>query len=146
MKRYNHLMPEYKFFHPTEVRYGDLDPQGHVNNAKYLTYFEQARVYYLIHLGLFGRDQSFMDIGLIVADIHIAYHAPTHYGDAIKTGVRTKKIGGKSIVVEQAVVDVATGKEMAKGEIVMVTFDYRAKKTIPVPEDWRKRISAFENI
>jgi len=143
---YNRRMTDFRFFHPTEVRYGDLDPQGHVNNAKYLTYFEQARVYYLIYLGLFGKDQSFMEIGLIVADIHIAYHAPTHYGDAIKTGVRTKRIGGKSIVVEQAVVDVNTGQEMAKGEVVMVTFDYKAKKTIPVPDEWREKISEFENI
>lgn len=139
-------MTEFKFFHPTEVRYGDLDPQGHVNNAKYLTYFEQARVYYLIQLGLFGKDQSFMDIGLIIADIHITYNAPTHYGDEIKTGVRMAKIGNKSIIVEQAVVDAKTGAEMAKGEVVMVTFDYRAKKTIPVPDEWRKIISEFENI
>ena len=139
-------MSEFKFFHPTEVRYGDLDPQGHVNNAKYLTYFEQARVYYLMHLGLFGRDQSFMDIGLIIADIHIKYNAPTHYGDEIKTGVRMAKIGNKSIIFEQAVVDAKTGAEMAKGEVVIVTFDYRAKKTIPVPDEWRKIISDFENI
>jgi acyl-CoA thioester hydrolase len=138
-------MPEFKFFHPTEVRYDDLDPQGHVNNAKYLTYFEQARVYYLIHLGLFGKDQSFMEIGLIVADIHVAYHAPTHYGDEIKTGVRTKKIGGKSIVIEQAVVDAGTGQEMAKGEVVLVAFDYIAKRTIPVPDQWRDKITKFEN-
>ncbi len=139
-------MSEFKFFHPTEVRYGDLDPQGHVNNAKYLTYFEQARVYYLIHLGLFGKDQSFMDIGLIIADIHITYNAPTHYGDEIKTGVHTAKIGNKSMIVKQVVVDAKTGVEMAKGEVVMVTFDYRAKKTIPVPDKWRKKISEFENI
>ena len=33
-------MSEFRFYHPIEVRYGDLDPQGHLNNAKYLTYFE----------------------------------------------------------------------------------------------------------
>lgn len=86
-----------------------------------------------------------MDIGLIVADIHISYHAPAHYGDEIKTGVRISKLGNKSMVVEQAVVDAKTGVEMAKGEIVMVTFDYRAKKAIPVPEEWRKIITKFEN-
>jgi acyl-CoA thioester hydrolase len=139
-------MADFHFYHPTEVRYGDLDPQGHVNNAKYLTYFEQARVYYLIHLGLFDKDQSFMEIGLIVADIHIAYHAPTHYGDEIKTAVRTKKIGGKSIVVEQAVVDSRTGKEMARGEVVMVAYDYHAGNTIPVPDHWREKITAFERL
>jgi acyl-CoA thioester hydrolase len=89
----------FKFFHPIEVRYGDLDPQGHVNNAKHLTYFEQARVRYLIQLGLFRKDQSFMEIGVVIADVHIAYKSPVHYGDTIKVGVRTTKIGNKSITV-----------------------------------------------
>jgi len=35
---------------------------------------------------------------------------------------------------------------MAKGEVVMVTFDYRAKKTIPVPDEWRKKITKFEGL
>ncbi|MBT3338732.1 MAG: acyl-CoA thioesterase [Anaerolineae bacterium] len=46
-------MSKIKFFYPIEVRYGDLDPQGHLNNAKYLTYFEQARIRYFVELGLF---------------------------------------------------------------------------------------------
>jgi acyl-CoA thioester hydrolase len=139
-------MTDYKFFHPTEVRYGDLDPQGHVNNAKYLTYFEQARVHYLIQLGLFSRDQSFMEIGVVIADIHIAYHAPTHYDDNIKIGVKTTKIGGKSLSVEQCVMDANTGKIMASGTVVMVTFDYKDLKSIPVPADWKKKISEFEGL
>jgi hypothetical protein len=75
-------MSDFKFFHPIEVRYGDLDPQGHVNNAKFLTYFEQARGYYLVHLGLFGMDQSFEELGVVVADIHIHYRAPVTVGRA----------------------------------------------------------------
>jgi acyl-CoA thioester hydrolase len=139
-------MTNYKFFHPVEVRYGDLDPQGHVNNAKYLTYFEQARVHYLIQLGLFSRDQSFMEIGVVIADIHIAYHAPTHYQDNIKVGVKTIKLGGKSIVLEQCVMDADTGKIMAEGKVVMVTFDYKELKSIPVPVEWKKKFSEFEGL
>ena len=45
-------MTHFNFYHPVEVRYGDLDPQGHVNNAKHLTYFEQARIAYMVELGL----------------------------------------------------------------------------------------------
>ena len=137
-------MSEFKFFHPIEIRYGDLDPQGHVNNAKYLTYFEQARVHYLIELGLFSADQSFMDLALIVADIHIKYIAPTHFGEEIKVGARTAKIGNKSIIIEHTIVDAKTGQEKACGEIVAVMYDYRAQKTIPVPDDWRKKILDFE--
>ena len=138
-------MTDYKFFHPTEVRYGDLDPQGHVNNAKYLTYFEQARVYYFMKLGLFSKDQSFMEIGVIVADIHITYQSPTHYGDNIKTGAKVTKIGNKSMTVEQCVMD-ADGKVMAKGEVILVTFDYKTMKTIPVPDDWNKKLNEFEGL
>jgi acyl-CoA thioester hydrolase len=143
---YNPPMTDYNFFHPTEVRYGDLDPQGHVNNAKYLTYFEQARIYYLIKLGLFSKDQSFMEVGLIVADIHITYHSTTHYGDVIKVGVKTTKIGNKSLTIEQCVMDANTGKVMASGTVIMVTFDYEGLKTVPVPDEWKKRISEFEGI
>jgi acyl-CoA thioester hydrolase len=139
-------MTDYNFFHPTEVRYGDLDPQGHVNNAKYLTYFEQARVYHFMKMGLFSKDQSFMEIGVIVADIHITYHAPTHYGDKIKVGSKVAKIGNKSLMVEQCVMDAETGKVMASGEVILVTFDYKSMKTIPVPEDWKTKITEFEGL
>jgi acyl-CoA thioester hydrolase len=139
-------MTDYKFFHPIEVRYGDLDPQGHVNNAKYLTYFEQARVHYFIQLGLFSRDQSFMEIGVVIADIHITYRAPTHYDNNIKVGVKTIKLGGKSIVLEQCVMDADTGKIMASGTVVMVTFDYKELKSIPVPAEWKKKFNEFESL
>ena len=86
-------MSQFRFYHPIEVRYGDLDPQGHVNNAKHLTYFEQARIAYLIELGLFTKDQSFMEIGVILADIHITYFAPIYYGQNIKVGVHVCETG-----------------------------------------------------
>jgi len=139
-------MTDFRFFHPIEVRYGDLDPQGHVNNAKYLTYFEQARIFYLIQLGLFSRDQSFMDVGIIIADIHITFQTPTHYDDHIKVGVRTSKIGNKSMTWEQCVMNADTGEIMASGTIILVTFDYKNHKTIPVPHEWRKKISEFEGL
>jgi len=136
----------FKFFHPIEVRYGDLDPQGHVNNAKHLTYFEQARVQYLVQLGLFRKDQSFMEIGVVIADIHIAYKSPVHYGDAVKVGVRTTKMGNKSITVEQCVMNAGAEEVMSLGEVVMVAYDYKALKPIPVPQEWKRKISEFEGL
>jgi acyl-CoA thioester hydrolase len=137
-------MTNYHFHHPTEIRYGDLDPQGHVNNAKHQTYFEQARIAYMIELGLFAKDQSFMEIGVILADIHITYLAPIYFGEQIKVGVRTAKLGNKSMTWEQNIVDTKTGKELSKGEVVLVTFDYREQKTINIPHEWREKIKKFE--
>src|SRR5512146_3038213 len=117
LSRYNRFMSDFHFYHPVEVRHGDLDPQGHVNNAKHLTYFEQARIAYMIELGLFTKDQSFMKIGVIVADVHITYLAPIYFGQNIKIGVRTARIGNKSMTWEQNIMEADSGKELSKGEL-----------------------------
>ena len=143
---YNRPMSDYHFYHPIEVRYGDLDPQGHVNNAKFLTYFEQARIAYWIEMGFFTKDQSFMEIGVIVADVHLTYREPVYFGQNIKVGVRVIRLGNKSMTWEQNVVDADSGQELAKGELVIVTYDYKASKTIAIPQEWREKISSFERL
>jgi len=139
-------MSQFRFYHPIEVRYGDLDPQGHVNNAKHLTYFEQARISYLVELGLFTKDQSFMEIGVILADVHITYLAPIYFGEHIKVGVHAIKLGTKSMTWAQNIMDVKTGKELARGEVILVTYDYEAEKTINIPHEWREAIKQFEGL
>jgi acyl-CoA thioester hydrolase len=139
-------MSDFRFYHPIEIRYGDLDPQGHLNNANHLTFFEQARVAYMIELGLFTKDQSFMELGVIVADVHIVYLAPIYFGQNIKVGARAAKLGTKSMTWEQNIVDGDTGKELAKGEVVIVTYDYKEEKTVPIPQEWRERFIEFEGL
>jgi acyl-CoA thioester hydrolase len=139
-------MSDFHFHHPIEVRYGDLDPQGHVNNAKHLTFFEQARIAYLIELGLFTKDQSFMEIGVILADVHITYFEPIYFGQKVKVGVHISRLGNKSMTWEQNIVDADTGRELATGEVVMVTYDYREEKTIPIPQEWKEKITQFEKL
>jgi len=139
-------MPQFRFYHPVEVRYGDLDPQGHVNNAKYLTYFEQARIAYWIDMGFFTTDQSFMEIGVILADVHLTYLEPVYFGQKVKVGVHVARLGNKSMTWEQNVIDVESDKELAKAEIVIVAYDYRQEKTILIPQEWREKIIEFEGL
>ena len=100
----------------------------------------------MIELGLFTKGQSFLEIGVILADIHITYFAPIYYGEQIKVGVRTAKMGNKSMTWEQNILDANTGKELARGEVVLVTYDYREEKTMPIPEEWRKKLLEFEGL
>jgi acyl-CoA thioester hydrolase len=139
-------MSEFRFYHPIEVRYGDLDPQGHVNNAKYLTYFEQARVHYLLHLGLFEESHSFTNIGIILADAHVTFLASIQFGQPVRVGVRTSRLGNKSMTMEYRLEDAETGQELATGSTVLVAYDYRTNETIPIPEEWREKINRFEGL
>jgi acyl-CoA thioester hydrolase len=139
-------MADFNFFHPIAVRYGDLDPQGHVNNASFLTYFEQARIHYLINLGLFDKKQSFLDVGIILADAHVTFLATVLWGMDVRVAVRVTQLGNKSMTMEYQMSDAATNTVLATGSTVFVTFDYRAEKTIPIPENWREKISKFEEL
>jgi len=138
-------MPDFRFYHSIEVRYGDLDPQGHLNNAKYLTYFEQARMQYFIELDLFSSERSFMEIGVILAEARVTFHQPVHFGTAVRVGVHTSTLGNKSIQMEQALLNADTGEQLAAGQVVLVAYDYYSAKTIPIPKAWRDKITRYEN-
>ncbi|HEY3311529.1 MAG TPA: thioesterase family protein [Anaerolineales bacterium] len=139
-------MSEFHFYYPVEVRYGDLDPQGHVNNANFLTYFEQARVQYLINLGLLDRDGAFVNPGLIIAEARVTYLKPVLFGMDVRIGTGITRLGNKSMTMDYLMVDNATGAELARGSIVIVTYDYTTARTVPVPHNWRKLVRAFEQL
>ena len=139
-------MSDFRFFHPIEVRYGDLDPQGHLNNSKYLTFFETGRINYFTHLGLFTPGQSFMDINVIMAEARVTFLAAVQFGTPIKVGVRTSKMGNKSMTVDQNIVHAETGEVLASGEVILVAYDYHAQKSVPIPDVMREKISEFERL
>ena len=138
-------MAEFRFYHPIEVRYGDLDPQGHVNNARYLTYMEQARISYIHALGLWPGG-SFLDVGIILADVSVTFHAPILFGQQVRVGVRVSQIGNKSLSMEYCLEDGSSGQQLASGLSVLVAYDYREGRSMPVPEDWRSAILQFEGL
>jgi len=63
----------------------------------------------------------------------------------VRVGVRVSKLGNKSLVFEYMIEDAETHKTIATAETVMVSYDYRAHATQPIPAEWRARIEAFEN-
>jgi len=137
-------MSRFRFYHSIEVRYGDLDPQAHVNNASFLTYMEQARINYIQALGLWD-GRTFMEIGIILAEAQVVYKAPIYYGQKVRAGVRISKMGTKSLIMEYVLEDADSGLQLATGKSVLVTYDYHRACSIPIPENWRQKINAFEN-
>ena len=140
---YNYRVTAYKFSIPIKVRYSDLDAQWHVNHTRFLTFIEQARLEYLQHLGLFD-GKSFLDLRVIIADVHVSFIAPISLGQKVSVSTRTMKIGNKSITFEYTLEDTDGEKMLAKGEVICVTYNFRNQKTVPVPPEWRNKIAEFE--
>lgn len=138
-------MSRFKFYQPIDVRYGDLDPQGHVNNARFVTYLEHARVGYVRYLELWEGD-SYQDLGFILAHLAVDYQAPILITDRVQVGVRVTYLGGKSLDMVYRMEDAEVGRVFAEARTVLVSYDYHTGETVTLPPSWRKVIAEFENI
>jgi acyl-CoA thioester hydrolase len=133
-----------------EVRFGDTDAMGHVNNARYLTYCESARIDYWervtgrpFALPTHGAEES-----MILADIHIAFRSPAFVGEVLTVESRVGRIGRTSFSLEHRITapdsDRGTARLIATAEAVQVLYDYRTERPIPVPDEVIASIEVFE--
>lgn len=131
----------FTYIHPITVRYGDLDPQGHVNNAAYLTYLESARLGYYAQSGIW---QPGTRTGMVVARIEVDYLAPITYGQDVQVGLRLERLGEKSLTFAFQIESAADRQPLARGRSIMVAYDNARGASRPVPPDWREKLSQFE--
>jgi len=136
-------MDRFTYDHPITVRYDDLDPQGHVNNAVYLTYVEISRLGYYEATGIW-RGDSGMLTGMVVAHIDIDYLAPITLGQDIRVGTRLVRIGNKSLTLAFQMESLPEKALAARGTSVMVAYDNDAQQSIPFPPEWREKILKYE--
>ena len=129
---------------PVQLRFSDMDSFGHLNNAKYLTYFEEARIHYYNDLVNWKYDWS--KRGIILARAEVDFLVTGHFRDKAMIYTRTSKIGSKSITNEYKMVKQTASEEIviAKAVTVAVFYNYETNTSSNVPEDWRKAISEFE--
>ncbi|MER3524940.1 MAG: acyl-CoA thioesterase [Ignavibacteria bacterium] len=134
----------FRFAITLPVRFGDLDVLGHVNNATYLTYFEEARIAYWRNL--FTLDGEKMEsLGIILADANVNFRSPAKLGELLKVSVRVAAFGTKSFRMEYKIENASTQRLIADGSTAVVMFDYRTGTSIPVPDEVKKTILAFES-
>jgi acyl-CoA thioester hydrolase len=123
----------FHFLHRETVRFRDVDALGHVNNAVFLTYLEEARIAFLVPL---GAEVS----NMILARVEIDFRAPLRMGDEIEIGVRPANVGTKSFELEY---EVRAGDAVAaEAKTVLVSFDYASGRSIELPESWREALAA----
>ncbi len=130
---------DFSYYHPITVRYGDLDPQEHVNNAVYLTYLESARLGYYQKVGIWEGGKT-VRTGMVVAHIDIDYISPIFLGQAIQIGLRLKNLGNKSFTLAFQITDSSENKPLARGTSVMVAYDDAEQKSVPLPKTWREKL------
>jgi acyl-CoA thioester hydrolase len=125
---------------PIEVRFRDCDAMGHVNNAVYLTYLEQARFAYWKAADI-GRLAG--EVSYIIARVEIDYRAAAVTGEVLDVAIAVTGLGRSSFRMAYEIRD-GNGRLVATAKSVQAAYDYAAGRTVPFPDAIKKRICEFE--
>jgi acyl-CoA thioester hydrolase len=120
------------------VRFADLDPNGHVNNAVYATYFETGRVTLM-------KDRSYglMPPGLawIMVRLDIHFRAELRWPGTVEMGLGVAKFGRTSVTFDQVVF--SESQCMASAQSVTVLIDESTRKPKPLTEEIRAKFQRW---
>lgn len=136
---------DFKFYHPLEIRWNDLDALGHVNNVLYIDYFQTGRGKYMTKV---SKTWNWTKHMFVIANINCNYIR--EIGLKIKyprIGVRISKMGTKSFEIKYVILSGEEGQSPivhAYGSSVQVMIDLASKKSVEIP-DWLKyEVEAFQ--
>jgi acyl-CoA thioester hydrolase len=111
------------------VRFADLDPNGHVNNAVYATYFETGRVT-LVKDRSFGLVSKGLAWMLVRLDIH--FRAELHWPGTVELGLGVVRLGRTSTTFQQAVF--SEGRCVASAQSITVLIDEQTRRPTPLTD------------
>jgi acyl-CoA thioester hydrolase len=117
-----------------QVRFGDTDALGHVNNASFASYTEVARLEFLNCLGESVRS-------LILASLYIDFRKQVKFTDRVHAETRVEKIGTSSVTLAQTIF--ANGDRAADVRSAVVYFDYTKGVSRALTPEMRAALAPF---
>jgi len=124
------------------VQWSEMDALGHVNNARFFTWFESARIALFARIGIATSGPS--SIGPILATTTCDFLRPVVYPATVRVSARVSRVGETSITMEYEITDAEHGHPYARGSSVAVLVDYATATKVRVPDDVRAAIAALE--
>ena len=129
----------YRFAADVPLRWVDVDAEGVVNNAVYLSLMEQARFLYFDHLGLLP-DRK---VPFVLAETTVKFLRPGRHGMKIEVAARTRSLGTTSFHMDYEVR--AEDHVLATGQAALVFVDGNLRP-VPIPAPVREAIQVFEDM
>ena len=133
-----------KFVFSTQIpiRIDDINYGSHLGHDSVLTLSHEARVRFLTKHGYTEGDIE--GVGIIMGDVGITYSSEAFYGDVREISIGIGEYGNHFLELIYALVNEKSGKEVARVKTSLVFFDYKERKTVRMPEEFRKKIISKE--
>jgi len=134
-----------KFSFQFRVRYAEIDAQGVVFNANYLTYFDTAVTEFFRSIGISFSEQGVTDLEY---DYHLVksvveYHAPIHFDDVIDVYVGLGRIGNSSMTFRLFIYSEDDEQPRTSGEVIWVYANRKTGKSAPLPDEIRESLAPY---
>ncbi|MBA4189212.1 MAG: acyl-CoA thioesterase [Planctomycetaceae bacterium] len=126
-----------------DVAWGEMDAYDHVNNVVYFRYFENARIAYLDRIGWMAAKVE-SGLGPIIASTSARYRKPVSYPDRLLVGARISDIQTDRVTFDYRLVSTKLNAVASEGQALVVSYDYRAGKKVPIPDAVRLAIEELE--
>jgi acyl-CoA thioester hydrolase len=130
---------------PITVRWGDMDSMGHVNNAKYFTYCESARMSYFAAVRM-NEHREDDHHGPALAAATLNFRQQVRHPAELEVATRVTEIGRSSFKMEYEISHRSTDERVADGTGVIVWVDYATGRSTPLPESLKEEIRRFEGM
>jgi len=114
-----------------KVRFSETDALGHINNTSYFIYLEEARIRFMESLGY---KMDIQNWNFILASTKCDFISQGYFGQELSIKTYVTKIGTKSFQLEHDLIAVQTNELIARGNAIMVFFDFEKQKSEPIPE------------
>ncbi len=135
-------MTRFPHIEPITLRWGDQDSYGHVNNARYFTFMESARMGYMAAIGLDRFETDTVGVALVATNCN--FRRQLHYPGRLEVRARVSRIGNRSFTMSYQIAEPESGEVAANGEGVIAWADLAAGKSLPIPDGLRRAIEEFE--
>ncbi len=122
------------------VRIGDINYGGHVGNDSVLSIIHEARVQLLASLAM--TEMNAGGVGLIMADVAIAYKGEGFYGDTLEVAIYAAEFTSVSFDLLYHISTMRNGvnTDIAHAKTGMVCFDYNIRKVTALPDALKSRL------
>lgn len=125
--------------HLLKVRGFHCDMFGHVNNARYLEFLEEARWEWLNRITTFDFFEKHK-MSFVVVNININYKRPSVLNDELMISVTLKNMGNKSASVHQVITRKSDQKIVADADVTFAMVDNTTGKAIELNDDIKKML------
>jgi len=130
------LPDQFAFSTVVSLHQAHINHRGHLDNVMLLSLVSEVRQRFFESIGQSNLDSE--GIGIVIADAAVQYRSEAHCGETMLVKMTARDLTSKGCDLPWQMTEKNSGKEVARGKIGVVFFDYATRKAVLVPESFRQ--------